>query len=417
MEEAPTPDSFKGKKNNKKKDDSESFDFCCENSNGLFQIFITKYNDNIEIICMNILDEEDSNKKYSNKFNSKSLNEIMGERNINKAYQILKQIPPINILIEPNDNIIILSIKSSSIKKNFPLYKPIDINDCLTKINQLENQNNDLNNRLKEFENKFKIICEYNLFDLEVHKLEKIFEQLTTANNTPFKSHKPLINRRAELGVINKGIKHIFNKNIESMKMIYCSKKDGEAPDKFIKKYNESIDYSVIIIHTKDEDEKKFGIFCNKEENYAFDNINNIQNNFQFINNRLEDYLNNDNDYFQQNQPKMINFPMYQDNNYIDIFNSNSICNKYFLFSLDDFSIFYSNECDSFPNISIKFNNQFKCLFGNENYGNNNMNNPPMANNTNNLFNTNKSNFKLSGNNQFNIDEYELYSIELEKIE
>ena len=236
-----------------------------------------------------------------------------------------------------------------------------------------------------------------------MHKLEKIFEQLTTANNTPFKSHKPLINRRAELGVINKGIKHIFNKNIESMKMIYCSKKDGEAPDKFIKKYNESIDYSVIIIHTKDEDEKKFGIFCNKEENYAFDNINNIQNNFQF------DLDNN----FQQNQ----NFPMYLDNNYIDIFNSNSICNKYFLFSLDDFSIFYSNECDSFPNISIKFNNQFKCLFGNENYGNNNMNNPPMANNTNNLFNTNKSNFKLSGNNQFNIDEYELYSIELEKIE
>lgn len=209
----------------------------------------------------------------------------MGERNINKAYQILKQIPPINILIEPNDNIIILSIKSSSIKKNFPLYKPIDINDCLTKINQLENQNNDLNNRLKEFENKFKIICEYNLFDLEVHKLEKIFEQLTTANNNPFQSHKPLINRRAELGVINKGIKHIFNKNIESMKMIYCSKKDGEAPDKFIKKYNESIDYSVIIIHTKDEDEKKFGIFCNKKENYALDNINNIQNNFQFLNN------------------------------------------------------------------------------------------------------------------------------------
>ena len=89
-------------------------------------------------------------------------------------------------------------------------------------------------------------------------------------------------------------------------------------------------------------------------------------------------------------------------NDYIDIFNSNSISNKYFVFSLDDFSVYYSNESTSFPNISIKLSKQFQTLCGNENY---NMNNP---------FNSNTSNFKLSGGNQFNIRKYELYSIDLE---
>ena len=387
MEEAPTPNYLKENKNNKNKDDSESFEFCWQNPknpDSLFQIYIKKFNDYIEIICMDILDESNQNTKYSSKFNSKSLQEIMGERSINKAYQILKDITPNNALIELKDNIIILSINSSSIKEKFLLYKAIDINECLTLINQLREENNNLKNELNEFKNNFKIICQYNLLDINApFKLQYIFEQIKSAHKTR------LINKEDELVIINKGIKHLLNKSICSMKILYCSETNGEDPDIFNEIYDKILDYAIIIIKTKDE--KKFGIFCNKK-NDAFNNQNlnldiNLNNQYE---NMEDDYL----DYNMDN--------MNLNNDYIDIFNSNSISNKYFVFSLDDFSVYYSNESTSFPNISIKLSKQFQTLCGNENY---NMNIPQ---------NINTSNFKLSGGNQFNIRKYELYSIDLE---
>ena len=394
MEEAPTPNYLKENKNNKNKDDSESFEFCWQNPknpDSLFQIYIKKFNDYIEIICMDILDESNQNAKYSNKYNSKSLQEIMGERSINKAYQILKDITPNNALIELKDNIIILSINSSSIKEKFLLYKAIDINECLTLINQLREENNNLRNELNEFKNNFKIICQYNLLDINSpFKLKDIFEQIKSAHKTR------LINKEEELVIINKGIKHLLNKSICSMKILYCSETNGEDPDKFNEKYNEILDYAIIIIKTKDE--KKFGIFCNKK-NDAFNNENldldiNLNNQNKFIPNF---YLDEIMEFQNNNMPNMT-----LNNDYIDIFNSNSIGNKYFVFSLDDFSIYYSNESTSFPNISIKLSKQFQTLCGNENY------------NMINAQNSNTSNFKLSGGNQFNIRKYELYSIDLE---
>ena len=424
MEEAPTPNSFKENKNNNKKDDSESFDLYSQNSDGLFQIVITNYNDYIEINCLDITDESNNHKKYSNKFNSKSLKEIMREDNINKAYQILKDIPPQDALIKEKDNIIILSIKSSFIKKDFLLYEVIDINDSLVLINQLRNENNNLKNRLDELEKKFETMnlnCIYNLFDVDVHKLENIFQQLTKSNDIPFNSHKTLINEKAELGLINKGIKHIFNKNISFMKMIYCSKLDGDAPDNFKKNYNENLIYSVIIISTKVKPPKKFGIFCNNQKivslsnqilNMPFNYINTVNykrsNLFQqnMMNNNIINNQNQVNNQAQFNNQNPFNeqYNMMMNNNDIIIFNSNSLSNNYFVFSLDDFSIYYSNECNYFPNIIIKYNKQFNCLFGNENY---------IMNNNDNMNNNNTSNFKLSGNNQFNIDEYELYAINI----
>jgi len=395
MEEAPTPNYLKENKNNKNKDDSESFEFCWQNPknpDSLFQIYIKKFNDYIEIICMDILDESNQNTKYSNKYNSKSLKEIMGEWSINKAYQILKGITPNNAFIELKDNIIILSINLSSIKEKFLLYKAIDINECLTLINQLREENNNLKNELNEFKNNFKIICQYNLLDINSpFKLQYIFEQIKSAHKTR------LINKEDELVIINKGIKHLLNKSICSMKILYCSETNGEDPDIFNEIYDKILDYAIIIIKTKDE--KKFGIFCNKK-NDAFNNQN--------LN--LDINLNNQNRISIPNiyPNEMMGFQNYNMNNmnlnndYIDIFNSNSISNKYFVFSLDDFSVYYSNESTSFPNISIKLSKQFQTLCGNENY---NMNIPQ---------NINTSNFKLSGGNQFNIRKYELYSIDLE---
>ena len=69
MEEAPTPKA--AIKNN----NLEENEIISQDSSGLiFQINITKYDDYIEIKCM----DTESNKNYSNKFNSKSLKEITG---------------------------------------------------------------------------------------------------------------------------------------------------------------------------------------------------------------------------------------------------------------------------------------------------------------------------------------------------
>ena len=217
--------------------------------------------------------DTESNKNYSNKFNSKSLKEITGENNIDKVYQILNDITGENTMTELKDDIIIFSINSTSIKTNFKLYETLDINDALILIKELRNENNNLKNRLDEMEKKIEnmnLNCEYNLFDVESYKLENIFKELTKGGNTKFNLHTSLINNRAELGLINKCIKHIFNSNISLMEMIYCSKKDGEEPEYFNAKYNENLIYSVIIIRTKDKNQKKFGIFCNKQKKNKF---------------------------------------------------------------------------------------------------------------------------------------------------
>ena len=178
------------------------------------------------------------------------------------------------------------------------------------------------------------------------------------------------------------------------MKILYCSETNGEDPDIFNEIYDKILDYAIIIIKTKDE--KKFGIFCNKK-NDAFNNQN-LNPFINLYNQIMEDNHLNEKMRFQNYYMDNINL----NNDYIDIFNSNSISNKHFVFSLDDLSVYYSNESTSFPNISIKLSKQFQTLCGNENY---NMNNP---------HNINTSNFKLSGGNQFNIRKYELYSIDLE---
>ena len=95
--------------------------------------------------------DTESNKNYSNKFNSKSLKEITGENNIDKVYQILKDITGENTMTELKDDIIIFSINSTSIKKNFKLYETLDINDALILIKELRNENNNLKNRLSYF--------------------------------------------------------------------------------------------------------------------------------------------------------------------------------------------------------------------------------------------------------------------------
>jgi len=406
MEFYPSPElitnnnnDFKNNINKNKQNKNNEHSFVAQSSFGVYFITIKNNKNNIEIICGNT----ESNEKYNKNFNSDSLSQIMNVNNIETAFGILKQLKGEDVSVEPEDDIVSLKTYFDGKNMKFELDEDLDINDTLKK---LKSENKFLKNKINELKEKIEIMnlnCEYNLFNVESYKLENIFKKLVNDKKNS------LITQRAELGLINQGIKHLLNKNIVYMDIIYSSDINGEMPEVFKENYNnENLIYSIIIIKTKDDN--RFGIFCNREK-ILNQNLNNIIDNIPMIpiiqnnmNNRNQNNFNMGNQnngkinfYMQQNNNNMINNNMNQN---IDIFSSNSISNKFFIFSLDDLSIYYSNDenTNNFPKFEIKYDNNRQCLFGIESYPNLN------------------TSYKLSGKNNFNISKYELFEIELAKI-
>ena len=406
MEFCPSPElitnnnnDFKNNINKNKQNKNNEHSFVAQSSFGVYFITIKNNKNNIEIICGNT----ESNEKYNKNFNSDSLSQIMNVNNIETAFGILKQLKGEDVSVEPEDDIVSLKTYFDGKNMKFELDEDLDINDTLKK---LKSENKFLKNKINELKEKIEIMnlnCEYNLFNVESYKLENIFKKLVNDKKNS------LITQRAELGLINQGIKHLLNKNIVYMDIIYSSDINGEMPEVFKENYNnENLIYSIIIIKTKDDN--RFGIFCNREK-ILNQNLNNIIDNIPMIpilqnnmNNRNQNNFNMGNQnngkinfYMQQNNNNMINNNMNQN---IDIFSSNYISNKFFIFSLDDLSIYYSNDenTNNFPKFEIKYDNNRQCLFGIESYPNLN------------------TSYKLSGKNNFNISKYELYEIELAKI-
>ena len=406
MEFCPSPElitnnnnDFKNNINKNKQNKNNEHSFVAQSSFGVYFITIKNNKNNIEIICGNT----ESNEKYNKNFNSDSLSQIMNVNNIETAFGILKQLKGEDVSVEPEDDIVSLKTYFDGKNMKFELDEDLDINDTLKK---LKSENKFLKNKINELKEKIEIMnlnCEYNLFNVESYKLENIFKKLVNDKKNS------LITQRAELGLINQGIKHLLNKNIVYMDIIYSSDINGEKPELFKENYNnENLIYSIIIIKTKDDN--RFGIFCNREK-ILNQNLNNIIDNIPMIpiiqnnmNNRNQNNFNMGNQnngkinfYMQQNNNNMINNNMNQN---IDIFSSNSISNKFFIFSLDDLSIYYSNDenTNNFPKFEIKYDNNRQCLFGIESYPNLN------------------TSYKLSGKNNFNISKYELFEIELAKI-
>jgi hypothetical protein len=406
MEFYPSPElitnnnnDFKNNINKNKQNKNNEHSFVAQSSFGVYFITIKNNKNNIEIICGNT----ESNEKYNKNFNSDSLSQIMNVNNIETAFGILKQLKGEDVSVEPEDDIVSLKTYFDGKNMKFELDEDLDINDTLKK---LKSENKFLKNKINELKEKIEIMnlnCEYNLFNVESYKLENIFKKLVNDKKNS------LITQRAELGLINQGIKHLLNKNIVYMEIIYSSDINGEKPEVFKENYNnENLIYSIIIIKTKDDN--RFGIFCNREK-ILNQNLNNIIDNIPMIpiiqnnmNNRNQNNFNMGNQnngkmnfYMQKNNNNMINNNMNQN---IDIFSSNSISNKFFIFSLDDLSIYYSNDenTNNFPKFEIKYDNNRQCLFGIESYQNLN------------------TSYKLSGKNNFNISKYELFEIELAKI-
>ena len=163
---------------------------------------------------------------------------------------------------------------------------------------------------------------------------------------------RDIIQNREEFGLINTGFQHIFKKNIIDIKCIFKSIINENDYEEFSNIFKD-YNYLIIVIITKDK--KRFGAF--------FENIDNTL-------------------YFSNGT----------------IFDSSSLEKDYFVFSLNELNIFYCNnqENGNNPQFSIFYDINRQCLFGQEN--------------------SNTYQFKLSGKEEFNIKDFELYNVKIGKL-
>ena len=380
-------------------------------SENLYQIDFTLLNREIQIKCKNT--SINSGNSYSYEITSDDL-KFIAYKDIRKIYQLINND---NCSIERNNNNIELKIEFD--RKNI-LNLILEKNklDQIHSFEDLKKEFKCLSKKvyLLEKENeKLRLNCLYNSFNMNSYKLENIFYYLKS----------DIIRERGDLGLINQGIYNLFNKNIISFHLIYKSDEDINI-QKFQQIYNK-LEYSLIAVLTKDK--KRFGAFNNNKKNLniPMNVMNNMGNNINMMNNNMmnnmqknmnNNFMNNMqnsnmnmNNMQNNNMMNQINNNMNNNNNQLNkdvIFNSSFCSNKYFVFSIDE-----DNKC----NFSVLYDFNRQCLYGNEtNNTSNNINleqsyqtiaiNSPISLN---------NSFKLSGKSQFNVKIFELYQISLGK--
>lgn len=286
-----------------------------------------------------------------------------------------------------------------------------EINDQEKEIKELKNENNQLKNQLNQvFQNiislnnkmnqlnkldncfnkinQFDLNFLYNRLDNELYKLEDSYKSL----------NHDIIKNRAEFGLINSGIKNILNSNISKCLLKYKSSVDGKNTEIFHSKCD-NIFYQLYIIKTTNE--KRFGVFfCGKQKiNNNSEDINlyssynsyNSNNNFFSSMNSFENFINDN---------LSIDFI---NNNKNEIFNCKTFPEKFFVFSLNKGKIYYPRlkNATKSPCFSIFFDPYRESYYGKEKKIN---------------INAQIRDYVLSGKEEFNILEFEVYEIEIKKI-
>ena len=302
------------------------------NDYNLYELNILKEIHYINIKCHNTID--DRKQIYSYKLKLKDIQNNTHFNNLSQVFNFFKSLDNRNISIEKEENYIslILRIKNNKNPIIFQLekeYEEKDIqnfNDAKKRIQELSEENKELKRRIIVLENNFKKLDEYfknykdmmeknyiyNLFDIKSYELDNIFNNL----------YSNIIKTKEEFGLINMGIRKLFNRNIIYFQNKYESKEDkfdNNPPSKNFSEIFDILDYSILVILTKDN--KKFGAFINnknKQENINVQNNNNFNNdgnnNMIALNdNNLMINQNNNNLMFNQNNN--INNRMNQNNN------------------------------------------------------------------------------------------------------
>lgn len=398
----------------------------------LYQVDILQDNSRIVITCKNTININNEKNIYSCKLNLEEIQRKFSCDNFTNFIEQMKRNMNMNLSkVQKKDNYLLLFflVEGKNDYQHLKLFEEkeevrneieiktlkdaIDIINTLKKdIKFLKNEINNLNKKNKYFEdyiNKMNLNFFYNSFDTKAYRLESIFNNLKS---------KEIMKTRGEFHLINDGIKHLFNKNINSLECIFLANENDF--EKSIQTLQSLYNYSqnlIILILTKDD--RRFGKF-----GFCSIIIGSPMNNFA--------------EGFSQN-----NFN----------FNQNYDVNKDFVFSLNESQIYYYNdESNIKPFFTLSYDVNRQSLYGNEdtinsenlnqanqnttsginiNFQTQQINNNQIATNqasknnnrfmthnnfNNNLFiNLNLKEFKLSGKKEFNIKKLEVYKINMIK--
>ena len=259
----------------------------------------------------------------------------------------------------------------------------------------------------------------YHSMDDQLYKLEDFYKTL----------NHDIIKSRAEFGLINLGIKHQLRKNIAKCVLKYKASVDGKNKDIFHDKCDDIL-YQLFIIKTTND--RRFGIFfCNKgnnndinnkmsndnlniisrrnNDNFNFTRENNLlqayrsYSNFQYMN-KYNNYFNSDNNLllFRNNNvnASSVDWSNYDKDKSNLIFNCKEKPEKFFAFSLNHGKNYFLNtkNPNNTPCFSIYFDPNRESFYGKEKKIN---------------INSQIKDFILSGKEEFNILEFEVYEIDV----
>ena len=379
MEDAPTPLV----NNNDKTEKIEGFVFYHDD---VYQVDFKPMTNIIMIKCHNTNDKSNNNKVYSYKLTKDEITKIFSD-----YWDFIDELrvnPSDCLKLEKLNNTLLLTIllgKNNQIKSlKLPLQifnEEDEIEEC--EINNIQDANKvikklrekikNLNQKLniehkniEDLEAKMNLIFRYNSLDTEVSKLDHIYQKL---------SSKRIIQNEFDFSLINKGIRHLFQKNIVKFDLLYKSGGFEFECDKFYKKLQDS-KYSILIILTQDK--RRFGaifkryvemdnninkIGINNTEmemanDYMNPNQNVIYSNSNYNKKKLkhpqtnviiQNNINFQNQYYRIEQPNFIKYQTYSK----IIFDSFFIKGDYCIFSFDSSQIFYSNNNNNLYGIRI----------------------------------------------------------------
>ena len=314
---------------------------------------------------------------------------------------IMNQGPPTpqinnNFSSQNNNNIFLLEKKveeqGNEIKelKNENKLLKNQLNEAFQNIISIYNKLNKFNKIETYLEkmNKIDLNFLYNSLDNQVYKLEDSYKSL----------NHDIIKNRGELGLINSGIKRILNSSISKCILKYKSSVDGKNPEIFHLKCDD-IFYKLFIIKTTNE--RRFGVFfCHKSKKNNINLYNsyrnsgkNLENNFSTLHsvNSFENFF---------TETLSLDF-IHNSDKKNEIFNCRNYRDKFFVFSLNRGRIYYPpiNNSSNAICFSINFDPNRESFYGKEKKIN---------------INSPIKDYILSGKEEFNILEFEVYEIEIE---
>jgi hypothetical protein len=279
---------------------------------------------------------------FNNSNNQIQSQMMMNNNNMSQNFNV-------NNINQINQNYLDENTEISTIKQANEMLKTL-----IKENNYLKKQLFLLSQNFENYKQTMNLNCYYNQFDINAYQLDNIYNSLGS---------KDIIQTKEEFGLINRGIRHFFNKNIVGCQGKFKSINDEFDPLQFKAILNQ-LEFFVLLVSLKEKAyNRRFGIFCNKSYNnmnslMVMNNLNNQMNKMNLGIGMGMGMINNKNNIYEKNN---------NDSENETIFDSSLYLMSCFLFTFEDLKIYYKeNKINVDPNFILKYNKKYQCILGSE---------------------------------------------------